>query len=89
MLFAVTPNFAMPEKLRRQLNESDEITIADLYPNLTPDEQSAAEYRLLGYLAIVKRIFERIARERPDILTELEKRAMLRKKHQSHFPYVN
>ena len=77
----------MPEKFDQKVEESDdEITIADLYPNLTSEQQAAAEYRLLGYLAIVKRIFERVARERPDILTELEKRAMLRAKHHSHFP---
>ncbi len=58
--------------------ESD-ITIADLYPDLSPEQQSEAEYRLLRYLALVKRIFERICREKPELLTKLERRAMLRR----------
>jgi hypothetical protein len=75
----------MPEQSTRQFDESgDDITIADLYPNLTLEEQAEAEYRLHGYLAIVRRIFERVARERPDVLTELEERAMLRKRRKSH-----
>ncbi|HSK73516.1 MAG TPA: hypothetical protein VK892_17600 [Pyrinomonadaceae bacterium] len=60
-----------------------EITIDDLYPDLSPEEQREAEYRLLRYLAVVKRIFERISRENPELLTELERRAMLRKKRDS------
>lgn len=52
-------------------------TIADLYPGLTPEQQADAEYRLLGYLSIAKRIFVRVCREEPDILTELERRATL------------
>lgn len=55
------------------------ITIADLYPELSPEQQADAEYRLLGYLAVVKRIFERICREKPKVLTELERRATLRR----------
>ncbi len=79
----------MPEQLNPQPDESgDDISIANLYPNLSPEEQAEADYRLLGYLAIVKRIFERVVKERPDILTELERRAMLRKKRQSHSPDV-
>lgn len=73
----------MPEKFRRQSEASgDEITIADLYPDLSPAEQSEAEYRLLRYLAVVKEIFERIVEENPKLLTELERRAMLRKERQ-------
>jgi RIO-like serine/threonine protein kinase len=56
-----------------------EITIADLYPDLTPEQQSEAEYHLLRYLAVVRTIFEQIAKENPELLTELERRAMLRK----------
>lgn len=67
----------MPEKDYRQFG--GEITIADLYPELSPDERTEAEYRMLRYLAVVKDIFERIARENPKLLTELERRAMLRK----------
>lgn len=55
------------------------ITIADLYPDLPPKQQAEAEYRMLRYLAVVKEIFEQICDEKPSILTELERRAMLRK----------
>jgi hypothetical protein len=67
----------MPEKEYSQ-SERD-ITIADLYPDLSPDEQQEAEYRLLRYLAVVKEIFEEICESKPELLTELERRAMLRK----------
>lgn len=59
-----------------------DIAIADLYPNLSPEQQAKAEYRLLRYLALVRCIFNRIARENPEFLTELERRAMLRKERQ-------
>lgn len=55
------------------------LKIADLYPNLAPEQQTEAEYHLLRYLELVRRIFERIARENPELLTKLERRAMLRK----------
>jgi hypothetical protein len=58
------------------------ITIGDLYPELSLEQQAEAEYHLLRYLALVKRIFERIARENPELLTKLERRAMLRKERQ-------
>lgn len=61
-------------------NEEQKITIADLYPRLTPDEQARAEDVLLRYLSVVKGIFERIAEENPELLTELERKAMLRKR---------
>jgi hypothetical protein len=67
----------MPEKDYRQ--SDSEIKITDLYPNLSLEQQTEAEYRLLRYLALVKDIFERICEENPNILTELERRAMLRK----------
>lgn len=73
--------FVMSEKIERQLDEPDkEITVADLYPELTPEQRADAEYRLLGYLGIVKRIFERVCREQLEILTELDRRATLKKK---------
>lgn len=70
----------MTEKHYRQSN--GRITIGDLYPELLPEQQAEAEYHLLRYLALVKRIFERIAREKPELLTKLEHRAMLRKERQ-------
>ncbi len=60
--------------------EEKEITIAGLYPNLTPDEQAEAEFNLLGYLDVVRRIFERISIENPKLLTKLEKSASLKQK---------
>lgn len=70
----------MSEKDFHQLN--DNITIRDLYPELSPDQQAEAEYRLLRYLAVVRRIFERVARDNPKLLTILKRRAMLRKERQ-------
>jgi hypothetical protein len=70
----------MTEKDSNQFN--GRITIGDLYPDLSPEQQAEAEYHLLRYLALVKRIFERIARENPELLTKLERRAMLRKERQ-------
>ena len=60
-------------------NEEKEITIADLYPELTPEQQAIARENWLRYLRVVKRIFERICEENPELLTELERRAMLRR----------
>lgn len=67
----------MPENHSSQFK--DEITIADLYPDLSSEEQTETEYRILRYLAVVKDIFEQICVENPKLLTELERRAMLRK----------
>lgn len=71
--------FVMSKKPDQQFHDSDNITIADLYPELTSEQQADAEYRLFGYLAIVRGIFERVCQEQPDFLTELERRAMLRR----------
>ena len=68
----------MPEKDYRQFKS--DITIADLYPGLSPEQQAEAEYRLLRYLVLVRDIFEQITLEDPELLTELERRAMLRRK---------
>ena len=61
------------------LKSDGDITIADLYPELSPEQQAEAEHRMLRYLAVVKDIFEEICEENPKLLTELERRAMLRK----------
>jgi hypothetical protein len=71
----------MTEKDSRHSN--GRITIGDLYPDLSPEQKAEAEYHLLRYLALVKRIFERIARQNPELLTKLERRAMLRKERMS------
>lgn len=57
-----------------------EITVSDLYLELNPKQQAEAEYHLLGYLDVVRRIFERITREQPELLTKLEKPANLKQK---------
>ena len=55
------------------------ISAADLYPELTAEEQYEAEENLRRYLAVVKQIFEHIQAEKPKILTELRRRARLRR----------
>lgn len=57
-----------------------EITVADLYPDLTPEEQTQAKEAWLQYLRIVRLIFDHICAVKPEVLTELERRAMLRQK---------
>ncbi len=66
----MSENFSQNEK---------EITVSDLYPELSPEQQAEAKENWLRYLAVARRIFEYICREKPEILTELERRAMLRK----------
>ena len=59
------------------------ITISELYPVLTIEEQAEAEENLLRYLAVVRRIFADIANQKPEILTEIRKGARLRKSRKS------
>ena len=40
------------------MEDDKEITIADLYPDLSPEEWEEAEYRLLQYLAVVRSIWD-------------------------------
>jgi hypothetical protein len=46
------------------------ITIQDIYPQLSLEEQTEAEHNLKEYVLLVWRIFERLEREDPEILTE-------------------
>jgi hypothetical protein len=55
-------------------------TIADLYPDLTAEEQRNAVENLRHYLSVVKLIYEHVAANEPKILTELRKRARLKRK---------
>ncbi len=71
----------MSEKDYSQVD--DEITAADLFPDFSPEQLREAEYRMLRYLAVVKEIFEQVVEENPKLLTELERRAMLRKERSS------
>jgi hypothetical protein len=64
----------------RKKTAEGEITITDLFPDLSPAEQAEAEYHMLQYFELTKRIFDRIAKENPEILTVLEERVMLRKR---------
>lgn len=49
------------------------ITIKDVYPNLSPEEQAEAEYNLREYALLVWHIYEQIRRENPELLTEILK----------------
>lgn len=53
-------------------------TIAELYPNLSEEEQREAEYNLRRYIRLIWRIFERISRENPKALTEILREARLK-----------
>lgn len=44
---------------RLKLSHSEEITIQDLYPDLTPEQQEEAEYYLKRYMDIIWHIYER------------------------------
>lgn len=59
------------------------IAISELYPDLTIEEQTEAEENLLRYLAVAKRIFADISKQKPEILTEIRKGARLRKSEKS------
>ena len=65
----------MSEKSYSQFD--DEITIANLFPDLTPEQQAEAEYRMLRYLSVIKEIFEQLCEEKPELLTKLERQFML------------
>jgi hypothetical protein len=53
--------------------------LGELYPQLSTVEQAEAHETLRRYLSVVRRIFEYIRTENPKILTELRRRASLRK----------
>lgn len=59
----------MVEKKRR-------ITIQDLYPDLSPEEQAEAEANIKAYIRVVWKIFQRLERE--GRLDEVLKEARLR-----------
>jgi len=64
------------------MSKSEEklITIANLFPHLTAEEQRDAQEILRRYLAVVKLIYEHVAANDPKILTELQKRVRLRRR---------
>lgn len=50
------------------------ITIQEVYPDFTPQEQAQAEYNLREYTLLIWRIYERVKRENPELLTEILKK---------------
>jgi 5-bromo-4-chloroindolyl phosphate hydrolysis protein len=58
------------------------INIAQIYAGLTREKQAEAEEDLRRYLALVRRVYEYIQTENPKVLTELRRRARLRKRRQ-------
>lgn len=53
--------------------KKNRITIQDVFPNFSPDEQAEAEFNLREYTLLVWRIYKRVKRENPEILTEMLK----------------
>ena len=60
----------------REVNRK--ISISDIYPQLSSEEQQEAEANLRRYLGVVAEIFEHIKANNPKVLTELNRRARLR-----------
>jgi hypothetical protein len=58
------------------------VMIGENYPQLSTAEQHEVEENLRQYLAVVKRIFENVRIEKPEILTELRRRANVRKSNE-------
>ncbi len=48
--------------MSEKVSDENEITIAKFYPELSPEQQAEAKFYLLGYLDVIRRIFERISR---------------------------
>jgi hypothetical protein len=47
-----------PEK---HTTQKDSLSITDVYPDSTPEEQAEADYYLTRYLNLVRSIFERVS----------------------------
>jgi hypothetical protein len=60
-------------------NKEKSISLSELFPQLSEEEQREAEENLRQYLAVVRRIFEHVQANDPKLLTELRRRARLRK----------
>jgi hypothetical protein len=65
--------FVMPD------NTEKSISLSELFPQLSEEEQREAGENLRQYLAVVRRIFEHVQANDPKLLTELRRRARLRK----------
>lgn len=74
----------MPKQTKQNNQNIENVSpLEKVFPDFTSKQLEEAEYTLHQYIRIVRRIFERIKRERPEILTELKKRARLRKQRQA------
>jgi len=60
-------------------HENQQISMRELYDDLNTEQLADAEANLRRYLGVVKRIFDHIQAENPKILTDLRRRAKLRK----------
>ena len=60
-------------------DNTDNTLLTRAYPNLSEEQLREAEENLRQYLAVVRRIFERLERENPKVLTDLRQRANVRK----------
>lgn len=54
--------------------EENNVTFAELYPELTPAQQAEAEYYLTRYVEVIQGIFERLQRQK---LTEPEPKSTM------------
>lgn len=61
------------------LKNKQTVDISAAYPQLSQKECDEAEFHLGRYLGVVKRIFDRVKRENPSLLTDLRMRANARK----------
>ena len=57
------------------------ISIVDLFPDLTTEEQAGAEYAFKQYLYLVWRICERLSAESPALLTHLLREANVKEQN--------
>lgn len=58
---------------------SSQISVTDVYPNIEADDAREVEETVRRYLTVVRCVFDHIQRADPTILTELRRRARLRK----------
>jgi len=63
------------------------ITIQDLFPDLTPEEQKVAEENLRCYVEIVVRIEQRLEQE--ESLTHQDTADRMEDERSNHYPIVN
>jgi ribosomal protein L29 len=59
--------------------EDSPTSLADIYPQLSAEELNEAEDNMRRYLMVVRKVFEHIQAENPKMLTDLRRRARLRK----------